>query len=75
MSSPYTYRPLDQSKREIRLIQITNLHETLFVTDTIEGDPELFNDPPRVRSIENNIPLRCTIEHISLDQEQATSHR
>jgi hypothetical protein len=66
---PYTYRSLDQSRREIRLVDILNLEDTLFVTNTIESDPELHGNPDRVRAIEFDIPIRCSINHVSLEDK------
>jgi hypothetical protein len=66
-SQPYVYRSLDQSRREIRLIDVLNIHEILFVTKTIESDSELNGDPDRVRAIEDDIPLRCAINQVSLE--------
>lgn len=63
------YRPLDRSRREIRLIKLLNLDATLFVTETIESDPILQRDPDRVRSIEDDIPVRCAISHVSLEDK------
>lgn len=68
-SKPYVFRPLDQSRREIRLIELLNLDELLSVTEAIESDPILHRDPDIVRSIEDDIPIRCAISHVSLDDK------
>lgn len=68
-SQPYVYRPPDRSRREIRLIKLLNLDAILFVTETIESDPILQRDPDRVRSIEDDIPVRCAISHVSLEDK------
>ncbi|MCJ1345953.1 hypothetical protein MMC31_004163 [Peltigera leucophlebia] len=65
----YVYRPLDWSRREIRLIELVNLDEILSVTETIESDPILHRDPDRVRSVEDNFPVRCVISHVSLEDK------
>jgi hypothetical protein len=59
--------PLDKSRREIRLITVLNIGEIFIVTETIESDPELYGNPNRVRAIEDNIPLRCAISQVSLE--------
>jgi hypothetical protein len=66
-SQPYIYHSLDQSRREVRLVRVLNLDEILFVTKTIESDLELHGDPDRVRAIEADIPIRCAINHVSLE--------
>jgi hypothetical protein len=66
-SQPYIYRPLDQSRREIRLIQILNPDEISSVTEIIESDPELHGNPDRVRVIEADIAVRCAINRVSLE--------
>jgi hypothetical protein len=66
-SQAYVYRSLDQSRKEIRLIKILNLDEILFVTETIESDPELHGDPDRVKAIEDDIAVRCAISQVSLE--------
>jgi hypothetical protein len=66
-SQPYVYRPLDQSRREIRLIKVLNIGEIFFTTEIIESDPELYSNPARVRAIEDDIPLRCAISQVSLE--------
>lgn len=65
----YVYRPLDCSRREIRLIELVNLDEILSVTETIESDPILHRDPDRVRSVEDNFSVRCVISHVSLEDK------
>ena len=52
-SQPYVYRPLDKSRREIRLITVLNIGEIFFVTETTGSDPELYGNPNRVRAIED----------------------
>jgi hypothetical protein len=79
--SPYRYRPLDKQRREIRLISILNAKEVLqdaYSRDncTPGGVRGLEQHLPYgyipmgtgVIRITPWVPIRCEIEHISLDQ-------
>ncbi|KAH8649734.1 heterokaryon incompatibility protein-domain-containing protein [Tricladium varicosporioides] len=66
---PYLYSPLVESKHEIRLVYIFNLEEISFLAKTIKDNPDLQDDPDRIREIENAFPVKCTINSHSLDEK------
>jgi hypothetical protein len=65
---PYSYRPLDRSRKEIRLIFVVNQDEIQFLAETINADPEVSSDLASVRSLEDTYPVCCTIQHVSDNQ-------
>ena len=64
------YRPLDRSRREIRLIEILNPDRLLSVVDAVRAHGL---DPDRIAFIEEFEPIRCRIRHRSLDNNPAYS--
>jgi hypothetical protein len=66
---PYSYRPLDRSRKEIRLIFVVNQDEIQFLAETINADPEVSSDLASVRSLEGTYPVCCTIQHVSLEDK------
>lgn len=68
---PYSYRPLDRSRKEIRLIFVVNQDEIQFLAETINADPEVSSDLASVRSLEDTYPVCCTIQHVSLEDKPA----
>jgi hypothetical protein len=68
---PYSYRPLDRSRKEIRLIFVVNQDEIQFLAETINADPEVSSDLASVRSLEGTYPVCCTIQHVSLEDKPA----
>jgi Heterokaryon incompatibility protein (HET) len=74
--SLYQYKPLSQSKREIRLLRIENFQELRdstvalneFLSEQVPENLDLYNF-----MWSGNIPVRCAIEHVSLDIEPVYS--
>jgi hypothetical protein len=68
---PYKYHPLDTSKNEIRLIVVENRELLQLLTDIINEDPEVSSDLERVRYLEEEYPVHCLIQPVSLDSKLA----
>ncbi|KIW00860.1 uncharacterized protein PV09_07617 [Verruconis gallopava] len=68
-SMDFVYSPLDRSAKEIRLIKLTNLDAILELNNVILDNPELAQNPELRRSIEDDVPIRCIMYHVSHKQD------
>jgi hypothetical protein len=61
----FVNEPLDRSPKEIRLIEITNLDALLELNDAVLDDPDIAGNVELRRSLEDDVPIRCVMYHIS----------